>query len=148
MPVPKAGLSVTVRPNSNILVWPVVLARLEQETEESLSEHGAQRKTNLVQGRDPVLEDHSPVEEIQMLKGTGDGTGQLRYLGSTTWMPLCPCRHFELAGQLWSFLFLPRRVGVCWESASEVQPLKVVGLLEGQPLPPAAATPPPHSIHI
>lgn len=78
------------------------------------------RETSLDQGRDPILWEHKIVEEKP--------TGQLRYLGSTTWMPLCPCRHLQLAGQLWSFLFLPQRVGFCWESATEVQPLKVVEL--------------------
>lgn len=103
-----------------------------------------ERKTNLVQGRDPVLEDHSLVEEIQKAEGT-EGTGQvtvcrqLRCRGSSTWMSLCPCRQVQLAGWLQSFLFLLRRVGFFWESASEVQLLKVVGY-RGQAPPPAATT--------
>lgn len=62
-----------------------------------------ERKTNLVQGRDPVLEDHSLAEEIQKAKGT-EGIGQVtvyrqpRCRGSTTWVSLCPCRQVQLAG--------------------------------------------------
>lgn len=62
-----------------------------------------ERKTNLVQGRDPVLEDYSLVEEIQKVKGTetiGQVTvsRQLRCQSSMTWLSLCPCRQVQLAG--------------------------------------------------
>lgn len=106
-----------------------------------------ERKTNLIQGRDPVLEDHSLAEEIQKAKGM-EGIGQVtvyrqpRCWGSMTWCPCAPVGKLSWLGSYNHFYFCLR--GLDSVGSQPVRSsLSRLWAAEGGPLPQQQQLPSP-----